>query len=100
LLGDRTAGQAGRALSATPGYYLITISEGRRLAQRLRAKRGEIRKTHEAAERIRGLRKLDMATEAEALITGKGWLPSLLRAPTPVEPEVQPEAPSLTDEAA
>jgi len=41
-----------------------------------------------------------MASEAEALLAGKGWLPSLLRAPVPVEPEVHAEAPSLIEEAA
>jgi hypothetical protein len=48
------------------------------------------------------LKKPDMATQAEALLAGKGWLPSLLRKPVPVsgETEVQPEAPSLSEEAA
>jgi ParB family chromosome partitioning protein len=31
---------------APTGFYLVTIGEGRRLAQLLRAKRGEIKKTH------------------------------------------------------
>ncbi|MBI1198963.1 MAG: chromosome partitioning protein ParB [Phenylobacterium sp.] len=54
----------------------------------------------EAAERIGGLKKPDMASEAEALLAGKGWLPSLLRAPVPAASEVQSEAPGLTEEAA
>jgi len=54
----------------------------------------------EAAERIGGLKKPDMASEAEALLVGKGWLPSLLRAPVPVELEVQAEAPVLIEQAA
>ncbi|MDO9246995.1 MAG: chromosome partitioning protein ParB, partial [Phenylobacterium sp.] len=54
----------------------------------------------EAAERIGGMKKPDMASEAEALLAGKGWLPSLLRAPVPVEPEVRTEAPEVTDQAA
>ncbi|HVY34988.1 MAG TPA: ParB N-terminal domain-containing protein [Caulobacteraceae bacterium] len=54
----------------------------------------------EAAERIGGLKKPDMASEAEALLAGKGWLPSLLRAPVPVELEVHAEAPELTEQAA
>ncbi|MDP3115943.1 MAG: ParB/Srx family N-terminal domain-containing protein [Phenylobacterium sp.] len=54
----------------------------------------------EAAERISGLKKPDMASEAEALLVGKGWLPSLLRAPIPVELEVHAEAPVLTEQAA
>jgi ParB family chromosome partitioning protein len=58
--------------------------------------------SEEAAERIGGLKKPDMASEAEALLAGKGWLPSLLRKPVPVpaEQDVQPEAPSPTEEAA
>jgi ParB family chromosome partitioning protein len=58
--------------------------------------------SEEAAERISGLKKPDMASEAEGLLAGKGWLPSLLRKPVPVqsEPELQPEAPSLTEQAA
>ena len=54
----------------------------------------------EAAERIGGLKKPDMASEAEALLAGKGWLPSLLRAPVCIEPEVHAVAPVLTEEAA
>jgi ParB family chromosome partitioning protein len=56
----------------------------------------------EAAERIDGLKKPDMASEAEALLAGKGWLPSLLRKPVPAqaEPEGQADAPSLSEEAA
>lgn len=56
----------------------------------------------EAAERIGGLRKPDMAAEAEMLLAGTGWLPSLLRKPdpVPVEPDVQDDAPSLTQHAA
>ena len=54
----------------------------------------------EAAERIGGLKKPDMASEAEALLAGKGWLPSLLRGPVSIEPEVHAEAPVLTEEAA
>lgn len=33
------------ATGAPTGFYFVTIGEGRRLAQRLRAKRGEIKKT-------------------------------------------------------
>lgn len=58
--------------------------------------------SEEAAERIGGLKKPDMANEAEALLAGTGWLPSLLRKPVPLpaEQDVQPEAPSMTEEAA
>ncbi|WP_312162738.1 ParB/RepB/Spo0J family partition protein [Phenylobacterium sp.] len=46
----------------------------------------------EAAERIGGLKKPDMAAEAETLLAGKGWLPSVLRTAVAAEPEAQPEA--------
>lgn len=54
----------------------------------------------DAAERISSLKKPDMAAEAEALLAGKGWLPSLLRAPEPVAGEVCSEARCLTEKAA
>ena len=54
----------------------------------------------DAAERIGGMKKPEMASEAEGLLAGKAWLPCLLRAPVPVEPAVQSEAPGLTEEAA
>lgn len=76
--------------------YLGRVTKGR-IAEAVREAVSE-----EAAERISGLKKPDMASEAEALLAGKGWLPSLLRKPVPVEPEaqLQPEAPSLTEQAA
>jgi ParB family chromosome partitioning protein len=46
--------------------------------------------SEEAAERIGGLKKPDMAAEAEALVAGKGWLPSLLRAPVAEPPSSEP----------
>lgn len=56
----------------------------------------------EAAERIGGMKKPDMAAEAETLLAGKGWLPGVLRTAVTllVEPEAQPEAERLTEEAA
>ena len=45
-----------------------------------------------SAARIEGLKKPDMASEAEALLAGKGWLPSLLRAPIPATETVDPAA--------
>lgn len=54
----------------------------------------------EAAERIGGLKKPDMASEAEGLLAGKGWLPSLLRAPVSMEVAAHAEAPVLTEQAA
>jgi ParB family chromosome partitioning protein len=80
----------------TVASYLGRVTKGR-IAEAVREAVSE-----EAAERISGLKKPDMASEAEGLLAGKGWLPSLLRKPVPVqsEPELQPEAPSLTEQAA
>ncbi|MCJ2876616.1 ParB N-terminal domain-containing protein [Rhizobium pusense] len=41
----------------------------------------------EAAERIAGLKKPDMAQAAEQLLAGTGWLPSLLRTARAVSPD-------------
>ncbi len=41
--------------------------------------------SEEAAERMAGMKKQDMAVTAEQLLTGTGWLPALLRTPA-VEP--------------
>jgi ParB family transcriptional regulator, chromosome partitioning protein len=80
----------------TVASYLGRVTKGR-IGEAVREAVSE-----EAAERIGGLKKPDMASEAEALLAGKGWLPSLLRKPVPVpaELDVQAEAPSLTEEAA
>lgn len=82
--------------SPTVGSYLGRVTKAR-IREAVREAVSD-----EAAERIGSLKKPDMATEAEALLAGKGWLPGLLRQPVPVsgEPEVQPEAPSLSEEAA
>jgi len=85
------------------GYWTPTI--GSYLGRVTKARIGEaVREavSDEAAERIGSLKKPDMASEAEALLAGKGWLPSLLRKPIPVpsEPEGSAEALSLTEEAA
>jgi ParB family chromosome partitioning protein len=83
------------------GYWSATVTSY--LGRVTKTKIGEaVREavSKDAAERISGMKKPDMAAEAEALLAGKGWLPNLLRAPVPVEPEVQSEAPSLTEEAA
>jgi ParB family chromosome partitioning protein len=85
------------------GYWMPTVASY--LGRVTKAKIGEaVREvvSEEAAARIGGLKKPDMASEAEVLLAGKGWLPNLLRKPVPVhaEPEIQPEAPSLTEEAA
>jgi ParB family chromosome partitioning protein len=39
--------------------------------------------SEEAAEKIAGLKKPDMAEAAEQLVAGKAWLPALLRTPDP-----------------
>jgi ParB family chromosome partitioning protein len=54
----------------------------------------------EAAARIEGLKKPDMASEAEALLAGKGWLPSLLRRPEPAPEPVSPDVTPLSQDAA
>lgn len=80
----------------TVASYLGRVTKGR-IGEAVREAVSE-----EAAERIGSLKKPDMASEAEALLAGTGWLPSLLRKPVPVpaEPELQAEAPSLTEQAA
>ena len=80
--------------SATVGSYLGRVTKAR-IGEAVREAVSD-----EAAERIGGMKKPDMASEAEALLAEKGWLPSLLRAPVPLEPELQTEEPVLTDEAA
>ncbi|MDZ4375678.1 MAG: ParB N-terminal domain-containing protein, partial [Phenylobacterium sp.] len=84
------------------GYWTATVTSylGRvtktRIAEAVREAVSD-----EAAERIGGCRKPDMAREAEALLAGTGWLPSLLRRPVPVaDAEAPVEAPTLTEEAA
>ncbi|MEW5684642.1 MAG: ParB N-terminal domain-containing protein [Pseudomonadota bacterium] len=82
--------------SPTVASYLGRVTKGR-IAEAVREAVSE-----DAGARIEGLKKPDMAAEAEALLAGTGWLPSLLRRPVPVpgEPEVPAEAPLLTEEAA
>lgn len=46
----------------------------------------------EAAERIEGLKKPEMAEAAEQLLAGTGWLPSLLRTARPAWLDTAPEA--------
>ena len=79
--------------TATAASYFGRVTKGR-IAEAVREAVSD-----EAAERISGLKKPDMAAEAEALLAGKGWLPTLLRAP--VQAETAFEAASvLADEAA
>jgi ParB family transcriptional regulator, chromosome partitioning protein len=46
----------------------------------------------EAAERIAGLKKTEMAQAAEQLLAGTGWLPSVLRTARPAWLEAEPKA--------
>lgn len=46
----------------------------------------------EAADRIRPMKRPDMAEEAEQLVAGTGWLPAILRKPEP-EPEAEADEP-------
>lgn len=46
----------------------------------------------DAAERIAGLKKTEMAQAAEQLLAGTGWLPFVLRPARPVDIEAAPEA--------
>ncbi|WP_293496967.1 ParB/RepB/Spo0J family partition protein [Phenylobacterium sp.] len=83
------------------GYWTPTVASY--LGRVTKARIGEaVREavSDDAAERIGGMKKPEMASEAEGLLAGKAWLPCLLRAPVPVEPAVQSEAPGLTEEAA
>ncbi|MFG1481209.1 chromosome partitioning protein ParB, partial [Xanthobacter sp. V4C-4] len=46
----------------------------------------------EAAERIAGLKKAEMAQAAEQLLAGTGWLPSVLRTARPASRDAEAEA--------
>ncbi|WP_421694383.1 hypothetical protein [Aestuariivirga sp.] len=46
----------------------------------------------EAAERIAGLKKAEMAQAAERLLAGAGWLPSVLRTARPASRDAVSEA--------
>ncbi len=95
---DRLAEAVGLDMS---GYWTPTV--GSYLGRVTKARIGEAvheAVSDEAAGRIGSLKKPDMASEAEALLAGKGWLPSLLRTPVRTEDGVQPEAPGVGQEAA
>jgi ParB family transcriptional regulator, chromosome partitioning protein len=46
--------------------------------------------SQDAAARIADMKKPDMATAAEQLLAGTGWLPAVLRTPEPENAETQP----------
>ena len=72
----------------TVDNYLERITKGRIIEAVQEAKGGT------AAERIRPLKKADMAKAAEELLTGSGWLPKPLRTPGQIfAPGIEP-APS------
>ena len=49
----------------------------------------------EAAERLSGLKKAEMALAAEQLLAGKGWLPALLRTPAAASEHSEPSDGSM-----
>jgi len=53
----------------------------------------------DAAERISGLRKGEMAEAAEGLVKGAGWLPPLLRTGAAPAPQLDPGAPETEAES-
>lgn len=83
------------------GYWTATVASY--LGRVTKARIGEAvweAVSEAAAERIGGLKKPDMASEAEALLAGTGWLPSLLRKPVPVKADAPSAGADLTEEAA
>lgn len=76
----------------------------------VRAYLGRITKAHilaaireaigdEAAERIAGLKKPEMAQAAEQLLAGTGWLPSVLRTARPLSRDSESEAEAIAQAA-
>jgi ParB family chromosome partitioning protein len=87
---DRIAGAVSLDMAAvgwrpTAEAYLGRVTKGRILAA-VREARGA-----RAAERIAGLKKAEMATAAEELLAGTGWVPEPLRTPGQVFAAVEPE---------
>jgi ParB family chromosome partitioning protein len=83
-------------------YWTATVASyfGRVTKARIAEAVGEA-VSEEAAERIAGLKKPDMAAEAEALLAGKGWLPPLLRTANSVRPgEAIQEEPGSPEQVA
>jgi ParB family chromosome partitioning protein len=95
---DRLAQAAGLDMAApavgwtpTVDNYLGRVTKARILAA-VREAKGE-----QAAQLIDHLRKADMASEAERLLAGTGWLPEVLR--TPGLPGGEVNAPAAADTA-
>jgi len=55
-------------------------------------------KGDDAVRRISGMKKADMAAEAETLLAETGWLPEALRTPVPVN-DAEPSAASIDEPA-
>jgi ParB family chromosome partitioning protein len=94
---DRLAEAVGLDMS---GYWSATVASY--LGRVTKARIGDaVREavSPDAAERISSFKKPEMASEAEAVLAGKGWLPSLLRAPLPAQGH-QPDVMPLSQEAA
>jgi ParB family chromosome partitioning protein len=95
---DRLAEAVGLDMSA---YWSATVASY--LGRVTKARIGEAvaeAVSPEAAARIEGLKKPEMASEAETLLAGKGWLPALLRAPeSPPAAPSEPAAPLSQDAA-
>ena len=70
--------------TATAASYFGRVTKAR-IAEAVREAVSE-----EAAARIEGLKKPEMAAEAETLVAGKGWLPPILRTAEPVSPSEAP----------
>ena len=77
--------------TATQDSYLGRVTKAGILAA-VREGAGET-----AAHRIADMKKEAMAANAEALLSGKGWLPARLRVPTP---DAVPSEPDTVDEPA
>jgi ParB family chromosome partitioning protein len=78
-----------RTWTPTVTSYLGRVTKPR-ILDAVREAAGE-----EAAERIAGLKKTEMAEAAESLIAGTGWLPPLLRT---AQVEAAPEAVAMAAE--
>jgi ParB family chromosome partitioning protein len=83
-----------RSWTATAASYLSRVTKAR-IGEAVSEAVSE-----EAALRIGDLKRSDMASEAEALLAGTGWLPSLLRTPRPADAQVLSDTPEPTEQAA
>lgn len=75
----------------TVSNYLGRVTKAR-ILQAVREGAGD-----QAAQRIAGLKKADMASEAERLLAGTGWLPPQLRTPDAASDEAAATADDVDD---